>query len=387
MLMIKVIKKYPSIIYITRYKLCSYTPKKKKFPYIKTLTALGLISTSGVLIYSYYEPETRKQIENTIPFTQTIFDYILGSSDKDKKKQGVIKQVGDLNNQISKKITSAINYVGKKKDIVENKIDETFKQTMEVLPFKPQTSKHIDHNDKQEQLQEKKNEPILEDLRQLKPIYNVDADIYKALEQAMINIDEKIHLANNIIKEYINHVKHQIDTLKNLMENTDEIEEEKLKWKELGKMQDKKSDISKLKEKAINSVKAEILQFQNIFKENKNSTKDDAKLNKYQLILDETIKNFEDYQKEAREIESNARIFLNYKTLLDDAKEQFRKELQSLYPKFEIGKWTLYGTDYTKDDLNTLLIHAHKKINLFQKELAKQKVIFSFILHFKSFIT
>ncbi|CAK9293652.1 unnamed protein product, partial [Gordionus sp. m RMFG-2023] len=315
-----------------------------------------LISTSGVLIYSYYEPETRKQIENTIPFTQTIFDYILGSSDKDKKKQGVIKQVGDLNNQISKKITSAINYVGKKKDIVENKIDETFKQTMEVLPFKPQTSKHIDHNDKQEQLQEKKNEPILEDLRQLKPIYNVDADIYKALEQAMINIDEKIHLANNIIKEYINHVKHQIDTLKNLMENTDEIEEEKLKWKELGKMQDKKSDISKLKEKAINSVKAEILQFQNIFKENKNSTKDDAKLNKYQLILDETIKNFEDYQKEAREIESNARIFLNYKTLLDDAKEQFRKELQSLYPKFEIGKWTLYENFYILPKADLLFI-------------------------------
>ncbi|KAM3612384.1 uncharacterized protein V6R79_007860 [Siganus canaliculatus] len=74
-----------------------------------------------------------------------------------------------------------------------------------------------------------------------------------------------------------------------------------------------------------------------------------------------------------RSAESEAKIFSQYSELVNEAKQQFQREVSSLTPEIQ-ASWKGLTGKLSADDLNALIAHAHRRIDQLNRELAEQRV-------------
>ncbi|KAF7650773.1 hypothetical protein LDENG_00120620 [Lucifuga dentata] len=71
--------------------------------------------------------------------------------------------------------------------------------------------------------------------------------------------------------------------------------------------------------------------------------------------------------------ESEAKIVSQYSDLVNEAKQQFQREVSSLTPEIQ-ASWKGLTGKLSADDLNALIAHAHRRIDQLNRELAEQRV-------------
>ncbi|KAM4586572.1 MICOS complex subunit MIC60 isoform 1-T1 [Fundulus diaphanus] len=71
--------------------------------------------------------------------------------------------------------------------------------------------------------------------------------------------------------------------------------------------------------------------------------------------------------------ESEAKIVAQYSELVNEAKQQFHREVSSLTPEIQ-ANWKGLTGKLSTDDLNALIAHAHRRIDQLNRELAEQRV-------------
>ncbi|XP_066504789.1 MICOS complex subunit MIC60 isoform X2 [Hoplias malabaricus] len=338
----------------------------------------------GTILYAKWDPKFRANVEKNVPYSDQLFEMTLGPPPPPfiplQKKPIKVEPL-----QISS-VSEASKDSKQPKSKGKSKEKQSEPAPVEPKPVAEETPAQSQQTIEAEECHEcASQEPTLKE----RPVEEVAARLaqqdraeQEALTALSADLEEALGTSAKFTLQAIGAQEVALTAigthtlkLREAMDSEDPSDKKSSQWRELDDALSERTRSVDQAGQALLQAKEQLEKLRDLINSAKESKLESARPqilaaeeNLHSMIVD-----LDKVVTKVQAAQSEAKIVSQYSELVNEARAQFQKELSSITPEVQ-ANWKGLTGKLSVDDLNSLIAHAHRRIDQLNRELAEQRV-------------